>query len=330
MTVGAYYQFEWQESRRPAVGSYFSGSDVVGEGGERLIVGAPIIPTGGALAFFKQGNLEADDNGQFGIQLRFRLGDGETDFGLYAIRYHEKSAQVYIRPSGGPPNVVTGQLGTYQLVYPEDITAYGVSFSRTLSRVNLAGEISTRVNTPLISTSQTATPGTEADNDEDPLYAVGKSLHAQVSALWSVPRTPLFQEASLMAEVAWNRRLEIDKNEEALDPNTDSDALGLRFVFTPTYRQVLPGLDLGVPLGLGYNPQGRSSVVPAFNNSGADKGGDVSLGLNFTYLNTWKANLRYTHYFGSEGTFLDDTNARSFDMNLKDRDFVSIAISRTF
>jgi hypothetical protein len=330
VTVGAYYQFEWQQNRLPAVGSYFSGSDVVGEGGERLIVGPPIIPGGGPAAFFKEDDLEADDTGQYGVQLRFRLPDGETDFGLYAIRYHEKGAQVYIRPSGGPPNLATGQVGTYQLVYPEDITAYGVSFSRTLERVNLAGEISTRFNTPLISTSQTVTPGTEADNDENPLYAVGESLHAQISALWSVPRTPLFQEASLMGEVAWNRRLKVTENEEALDPNSSRDAWGLRFVFTPTYRQVLPGIDLGVPLGLGYNPQGRSSVVPAFNNSGADKGGDMSVGLNFTYLNAWKVNLRYTHYYGSEGTFLDDTNARSFDMNLKDRDFVSIAVSRTF
>jgi hypothetical protein len=330
LTVGAYYQIEWQENRLPAVGSYFSGSDVVGEGGERLIAGAPILPGGEPLAFFKESSLEAENNDQYGVQLRFRLPDGETDFGLYAIHYHAKSAQIYIRPSGGPPNVMTGQLGTYQLVYPQDISAYGVSFSRTLDLVNLAGEVSTRFNTPLISTSQTVTPGTAADNDDNPLYAVGESLHAQVSAFWSVPRTPLFREATLLAEVAWNRRLKITKNETALDPNTDRDAWGLRFVFTPTYRQVLPGLDLGIPLGLGYNPQGRSSVIAAFNNSGADEGGDMSMGLNFTYLNAWKANLRYTHYFGSAGNFLDDTNARSFDMNLKDRDFVSIAISRTF
>lgn len=330
VTVGAYYQLEWQENRLPAVGSYFSGSDVVGEGGERLIAGAPIIPGGEPLAFFRESSLEADDNDQYGVQLRFRLPDGETDFGLYAIHYHDKSSQIYIRPSGGPPNVMTGQLGTYQLVYPEDITAYGASFSRTLDLVNLAGEISTRFNTPLISKSQTVAPGTAADNDENPLYAVGESLHAQMSALWTVPRTPLFQEASLMAEVAWNRRLKVTKNEAALDPNTDRDAWGFRFVFTPTYRQALSGLDVGVPLGLGYNPKGRSSVVSAFNNSGADKGGDMSVGLNFTYLNAWKANLRYTHYFGSASPFLDETNARSFDMNLKDRDFVSIAISRTF
>lgn len=330
MTFGTYYQFEWQENRLPAVGSYFSGSDVVGEGGERLIAGPPIIPGGEPLAFYKGSDMEADDNGQYGVQLRFRFPNGETDYGLYAIRYHEKSAQVYTRPSGGPPNAQTGQLGTYELVYPENVTAYGASFTRSLAGVNLAAEISARFNTPLISKSQTVTPGTKADNDKHPLYAVGESLHAQVSSLWSIPRTPLFKEASLMAEVAWNRRSKITKNKEALDPNTDRDAWGFRFVFTPTYRQVLSGLDLKIPLGLGYNPQGRSSVVPAFNNSGADKGGDVSAGLNFTYLNVWDVGLRYTSYFGDAGPFLDQTNARSFDMNLKDRDFVSIAISRTF
>jgi len=56
--------------------------------------------------------------------------------------------------------------------------------------------------------------------------------------------------------------------------------------FTPTYRQVLSGLDLDVPFGIGYTPKGTSSVVSAF---GPDHGGDVSFGANVTYLNVWKS-----------------------------------------
>ncbi|MFH0728066.1 MAG: DUF1302 domain-containing protein [Pseudomonadota bacterium] len=330
ITIGAYYQFEWEENRLPAVGSYFSGSDVVGDGGERLLAGPPFRPGGGPKAFFRGDDMEASDTGQYGLQLRFRFPNGETDYGLYAIRYHEKGAQIYTRPTAGAPNLQTGQLGTYQLVYPENVTALGASLTRTIENVNLAAEVSARFDTPLISKSQTVVPGTRADNDDNPLYAVGDSLHAQMSALWTVPRTPLFQEASFMGEVAWNQRTRISDNSAVLDPNTSKDAWGFRFTFTPTYRQALPGLDIGVPLGLGYNPRGRSSVVPAFNNSGVDEGGDVSGGLDLTYLDVWRVGLRYTHYFGETGPFLDATNARSFEQNMNDRDFVSFAISRTF
>ncbi len=41
VSVGAFYQLQWEETRLPASGSYFSTSDILGEGNERLVVGAP-------------------------------------------------------------------------------------------------------------------------------------------------------------------------------------------------------------------------------------------------------------------------------------------------
>jgi hypothetical protein len=332
VSIGAYYQYRWERNRLPAVGSYFSSTDVVGDGGERLIAGAPISPTGLPLAFYRGDDVEAKNSGQGGLQVRFRLPDGENDYGIYLIRYHDKNPQLYLRPSGKPPVAAAGFLGTYSLVYPENVTAYGASISRTVGQINLASEVSVRRNTPLISTTRTVppVPGFAADNEDNPLYAVGNSVHAQVSALWTLSPTPLFNEASFAGEIAWNRRTSITKNPQALDPNTTRDALGLRFSFEPTYRQVLPGLDVGVPLGLGYNPKGRSSVVSVFNNNGVDRGGDVSVGLNGSYLDAWRIALNFTHYFGSEGTFLDANNFKSFQQYLKDRDFISFTVRRTF
>ncbi|MFS2020923.1 DUF1302 family protein, partial [Massilia sp. CT11-108] len=70
---------------------------------------------------------------------------------------------------------------------------------------------------------------------------------------------------------AWNRLLSVTKNSAALNPNTTDDALGIKLVYTPTYRQVFPGIDLSVPVGLSYFPMGKSAVVGSF---GPDKGGD--------------------------------------------------------
>jgi hypothetical protein len=89
-TLGAYYQWRWDKTRLPAVGSYFSFIDFVpADGSERLIVGEAAAPFQDEVAFFHGNDLEAKNDGQGGIQARFRFN--EVDFGLYAIRYHEKA-----------------------------------------------------------------------------------------------------------------------------------------------------------------------------------------------------------------------------------------------
>ncbi|NVZ35663.1 DUF1302 domain-containing protein [Pseudomonas sp. A4002] len=329
VSVAAYYQFAWEENRIPAVGSYFSTSDVVGEGGERLIVGGPIGPNQQPLAFFHGKDIKADDKGQYGLSLRFSPEDWNTDFGLYAIRYHAKDPMIYTRANPGGPNPLTGQLGEYQLVYAEGIRAFGASFSTSVGDANVAGEVSVRRNTPLVSVSQ-ANPTGLGDNASHALYAVGNSLHAQLSSLYSFNSNGIWDSASLAGEVAWHRRTSITKNAAALDPNSERDAWGLRMSFTPNFFQVYPGVDLSVPLGLGYNPKGRSSVISKFNNGVGDKGGDVSIGLQLEYLQTWKAGLNYTHYIGGSDNFLDSRNANTYGQPLKDRDFIAFTVQRSF
>lgn len=334
VTLGAFYQFEWRGNRYPGSGSYFSASDATGPGSDRLMVTPVVGWTHGE-------DLKPKDSGQGGVQLKFRFPEGETDYGLYAIRYHDKGFAGLITrglPVGMPavPGFLTSPNAYYQVVYGEGINSYGASATRTFGAVNLAGELSVRRNTPLVSynlsapLSQILSPETS-----NGIYAVGNSAHANVSALWTVPATPLFQEASVMAEIAWNRLTGITRNADKLDPNTDRDALGVRFVFTPTYRQVLSGLDLSVPIGLSYNPHGKSSVVSVFNNTGIDKGGDFSIGLDGAYLDDWRFTLNYTRFYGEKGLFQNGLNGtttqvKTFQNYLADRDFISLSIRRTF
>lgn len=329
LSLAAYYQFEWEENRIPAVGSYFSTSDVVGEGGERLIVGGPIGPNRQPLAFFRGKDIKPGDQGQYGLSLRFSPEDWNTDFGLYAIRYHAKDPMVYTRANASGPNVLTGQLGDYQLVYGEGIRAYGASFSTSVGDANVAGEVSVRRNTPLVSVSQSNPDGT-GDNDGHALYAVGNSLHVQFSSLYALTGNGFWDSASLAGEVAWHRRTSITRNAAALDPNSERDAWGLRASFTPNFFQVYPGLDLSVPLGVGYNPKGRSSVITKFNNGVGDKGGDLSIGVQADYLQTWKVGLSYTRYIGGSDNFLDAGNANTYGQPLKDRDFIALTAQRSF
>ncbi len=334
LAIKAYYQFEWVRSRLPAAGSYFSTLDVLDDGAERFIAGPPLAPLPGfqPANFVKAKDMNARDSGQFGVAIKWRPDNSDTDYGLYAVRYHDKTPLLYLTPSLTGPigNPADGVIGSYQLAYAEDIESYGASMSTIIGDANVAAELSYRHNTPLVSDAQVVFGAN--DNTNNPAYAVGNSLHLNVSSIVAWQKSDYFDNATLTAEAGWNRRLSISKNKLALDPNTSKDAWGVRFTFEPNYYQFLPGLDVSVPLGVGYNPKGNSSVVGAFNG-GVDDGGDISLGLKGTYLGELKLNLNYTHYMGSEGTTLTPVVGGyefSFDQAFKDRDFVSFSANYTF
>ncbi len=309
LQIGGYYQYRWERTRLAAVGSYFSTQDLFDAGGERFLLGGPVLT--------RSDDLEASNSGQYGLQLRFRLPDGGTDFGVYAIRFHEKTPQLYLN----------FPLGTYGIAYHEGVRAFGVSASRTFGDVNLATEVSVRHNASLVNDGVINFSGM-APSQDNPMYPIGKTAHANLSAIWAMPSNPLFNEATLLGEVAWNRRLSVS-NGYAMAINSERDAWGLRMQVVPTYRQVFSGMDLEVPFGLGYNAKGKSQAV-SFFNGGVHKGGDLSLGLNGNYLNTWKLGLNYTHYIGEEGTTLDSTGHFTFKQSLHDRDFVSLTVQTTF
>ncbi|MNZ65832.1 hypothetical protein D3C78_840330 [compost metagenome] len=314
VNVGAYYQFEWNKTRLPGSGSYFSGGDFVGDGGESVY-----FPTG---RLTRGASINARDSGQFGAQLKFSVEDWE--FGLYAAKYHEKTPLFYFRPAA----LIPGNDDSYVNVYAEDVKVYGASFSTLAGEANVAGELSMRVDTPLAPTGGVVIAGLGADNDKNPAYPIGDSLHAQVSMVNVYGGNSLWDGASFVGELAFNRRLSIKKNADQLDPNTTRDAYSLRFTFEPQYFQVIPGVDLQFPVTVGYTPYGRSSVTPqAFS---PEHGGDITLGLKADYQKSWYASLSYTNFFGDGGPATDSTNAYTFKQNLKDRDFVAFSIQRTF
>ncbi|WP_243667060.1 DUF1302 domain-containing protein [Pseudomonas brassicae] len=314
ISVGAYYQFEWNKTRLPGSGSYFSGGDFVGDGAESVY-----FPTG---RLTRGASINAKDSGQFGAQFKFSLDDWE--FGLYAAKYHEKTPIFYFRPAA----LIPGNDDSYVNVYAEDVKVYGASFSTLVGEANVAGELSMRVDTPLAPTGGVVVAGMGADNDRHAAYPIGDSLHAQVSMINIFAGNSLWDGASLVGELAFNRRLSVKKNADQLDPNTTRDAYSLRFTFEPQYFQVMPGVDLQLPITVGYTPYGRSSVTPqAF---APEHGGDITVGLKADYQKTWYASLSYTNFFGDGGPIIDQNNAYTFKQTLKDRDFVAFSIQRTF
>ena len=171
------------------------------------------------------------------------------------------------------------------------------------------------------------------DNDDNELFARGKTVHAQLSAIGFLGKSSFWDGGSWLAEVAWHRRVDVTKNRAAIDPATDRSALAFRGVFTMDHYQVFPNIDLSIPVGIGYNPIGRSSVILNFNG-GAYHGGDFSLGLNARYDKVWLLSAQYVNFFGDEGAFLTPPNSAtpvlSNKQTLDDRDFISFSITRTW
>jgi len=324
LTLGAYYQFRWHASRIPAVGSYFSPADFAGQGAEQFYAG----PLG---IFGKTADMKAKDSGQGGIQLRWAPDNSEWEYGLYAARYHDKTPYFYFLPTLPLPGPYTAANDKFQQVYHQGTRTFGASATTSIGQLNLAFEGSIRTNASLVSDPQFVSPA--SNNSDNPAYAVGKTGHLQASAIYVLTGSPLWDAGSFLGEIAWNRRLSVSRNEAAIDPNTTRDAAALRFIFEPQYFQVAQGLDLGIPVGLGWNFKGRSSSIFLFNGGYANAG-DVSVGLNATYKTVWQAGLNFTHYFGTANSFLAPANSSpqvlSFNQFYKDRDFISLTLKRAF
>jgi hypothetical protein len=335
VTVAAYYQFRYRANRLPAPGSYFSVLDSFPPPNLTLLgpVGVPVS------------ELEAKDSGQGGVSVRMTLG--QTDVGLYALQFHDKAPQYYpvlgLVPGPAPGVFVPAPVG-FRIAYHENTRAVGASASHTFGDVNAAVEASIRTNAALASTASAdasglAPPGVLAANDnaDNTAYAVGRTAHVNLNMIWTVPRTPLWNEASMAAEIAWNRMLSCTRQCTALDPHATRDAARLAVRLAPIYNQVLPGLNVSVPITLNYTPKGSRST--ALGQAWAvSSGGDLSLGLQGTYLETWRFGLNVTHFFGPAGLAVEPipgspvpgANRFSYKQSLRDRDFVSFAASRTF
>ena len=323
LSVGAYYQFEWKKNSIPGAGSYFSFADFADAGGESLILGP-------GAAIRRGQDIKASDSGQGGAQVKFKSGD--TEYGFYAAQFHDKMPQFYARPG---VNAGGGFIGDYVLVYGENIKTYGASFSTLLGEANVAGELSFRNNMPMVASGVTRVlPGDSVSNGSDnPAYPVGDSMHFNMSAITVMGASPLWQGASFIGEFAYNQRLKVTKNEQWLDPLATKSASAIQLVFQPEYFQVMPGVDIQVPIGLAYGLSGRSSVAGASALMPPKGGGNFSIGIKGDYKKTWQGSLNFTHYFGSSGSVIKYNTAApelSYQNFHGDRDFISLSIQRTF
>jgi hypothetical protein len=325
VTAYAYYQLSWVENRSQGAGSYFSPVD--------FQAGGDMIFTGPASFLVREASHSGKDNGQGGVSVRIRGED--IDYGLYAVRFNAKSSSTVSKPNPLAPG-----LGTFYENYHNGINAFGASANKSAGLFNYAMEVSLRQNQDLFSPNA-------YDLGSGAQYAKGKTAHINISAFGtSLGKSVAWDDALLMAEVAYSRVLSISSNADTMSgcsptffPATVCQANGTRSawkiqaLFEPVLYQAVPGVDLRFPMGLSYVPKGsRNMVGPA---PAAENAGSINLGISASYLDVWRAGMSFNHFYGARAPLFDvvsagGTSAWTYRQYFGDRDYLSFNLSRSF
>lgn len=325
-SLEAYVQFKYRSTRLHPAGSFLSSTDMLGDGAERMFIGSPTTNRCGATTVpiaQRFNNCYLDYAGMdkgpqrrnFGFAVNTRSEALNADLGFYVMRYRDTSQ--IIQTSTGT--------GVYKLLVPtEPVRAVGMSLAKLVGDANLGLEVSVRDHQPLAVKEGVVSPA-------DPSYVAGRTAHLNLS--WTVlgGRSGFWEGYSLVGEFAANHVMNIEDvrtkvagryavGTEKVNRDKHETSAGVRVIFTPTWYQVLPGLDLNTPVNLGWSFRGASMIDTSFPFGGSpDRSGELILGLGGVYLNKWNANLSWINYLGKQGR-----------QPLLDRDYLRFSLQTTF
>lgn len=241
---------------------------------------------------------------QWGLSTHYWSQSLKTRFGLHWMRFRD--SELVLAPGGDSH----AQLSTDPMQF------VGASFLTPLKKGSLGGEMYVRHNLPLAGNPQTELP--EATNKRNALlYTLGNTVHARLSAVYTLQPTALWDNATLSMEIGRQRRTGANPAAESPDPGRSRQTRAVQVAFTPAWSDALPNLDLSLPISLSYSPKNQAPL-PGLNES--YKGGKFSIAAVAVYQGVWKTDLRYTHFFHEPTSSLPH----------KDRDFVSFVLQRTF
>lgn len=318
LSVGAYYQYEWDESRVDAPGTYFSPLDLYGQGA----VG-DLSPALGALG----GPIQeiTPDSDSFGVALRYVAEElNSTEFGFYYLRYNDFIPTIQLLPTafGGPADNVI-------LEHFTDINLLGMSFGTVIGDTNVSGEISYRDGQPV----QLNIPGAF-------YFTEAETVQAQVSWLHLFGATPFADNLTFIGEVGYNRVIDIDDDtagnsifggplsQQNIDTvlDNDQDAASALLRLKADYYSVATGLDMSVTGTYRNDFYGTSSVLFTFTEGRED----LALNLDFTYLDKHTFGASYVAFLTDPEDIVAGGDPIEFAHHTADRDYASLYYKYSF
>ncbi|CAM3999737.1 DUF1302 domain-containing protein [Roseateles saccharophilus] len=334
LSLAATYALQWESARYPEGGTYLGPVDFVFNGPDRQYLSA-------ALGFAKRGDaVRPRDRGEWGLAARWSPNWLDGTLGFYWRDFADKMPQTLLTqlpPAGS----------RYNLIYADHVKLFGISLAKNIGGVSLGAEVSQRRNTPL--NSQTLGVAIGLPDPGQTKGPRGDTWHALVNLLGTISRTPLFDAASWAGELQYSSWSKVRsganlfnavgyapclangttrlRNWDKWDGCATKDYVGIGLGFTPSWFQVVPGVDLSAPLTYAIGLKGNSAVT-----FGGNEGlGNFSLGLSADVQQKYRFDLKYIDYLGryrDNGTAV--TSQNGFTTFLKDRGFVSLTFKATF
>ncbi len=328
LSIAGQYFLEWKPFRIPEAGSFLGAADMLQQGGEALILGPG--------AFLRRGDdVTPKNSGNWGLSARWKPDWLDGTAGFYYRETADIMPQVHVAPIAGK----------YYLVYPDDIKIFGISLAKNVAGTSIGADLNYRKNMPLNSEGVVILPAALAAHTPGAITALpsagetggarGNTWHGVLNMLGSFGRTPLFDSASLLAELQWNHWTNVTQGAAVFkgrDGYTGIDKVSKNFVglglsFTPSWYQVFPGVDLLMPLFYTRGLSGNAAV-----SGGGDKSaGSFSIGLGADAYQKYRFDLSYVGSYGPYRT--DATGAVSSAAQAamtKDRGFVSLTFKTTY
>lgn len=159
LSIEAFYQLKWSPTVIDGCGTYFSTVDAVAKGCNGFTLSAAQDDltgiTVGNIAKRSE-DIEARDDGQFGLALRYYAAELDVEISAYYLHYHSRTPYISVynttAANGGNPFIVGDPQGgnfTYVIEFPEDINLFGLGFSTVIGGVSVFGEASYRPDMPV-------------------------------------------------------------------------------------------------------------------------------------------------------------------------------------
>lgn len=377
LSMEGFYQFSWKKNILDGCGTYWSISDVYNCSNTGVnvpagpLANAPdrLTNANGSAILANAGNLDGKDGGQFGLALRYFAPALATEFGLYAIRYNQRSPVISILFNGSPPPSAFSA-GTNRMQYAwdwsgDDIKVLGLSFSTSVAGWSLFGEMSNTRDVPVQLNGLDLLRGAAAG--VGPLgflaatprnagvlfngYERKDKNQFQISTLKVFPRVLGAESMSLLGEAAFQHWSGIG------DPNTGK-RYGRAFVYGQATTATLSNCSAGGPAGAG-NPNPAYCENAGFATTSA---WGYRVALEASYPDVWagvnvKPRLFWSHdvrgyaadaqfvqdrkilglgaRFDYLGKYYTDLSYNRFNHNAKydvfhDRDFASAVVGINF
>jgi hypothetical protein len=309
LTLLGQYAIDWKPFRSPVPGSYLMGADF-GPGADQFnaLGGVPLPPSlAGALGCTGMAYIgdcvgplrvadprEPKDGKNWGIGLKAKVAAMNSELGFYYREFDDTIPETgVLAPTAAPFG-----LPTYlRMTYAEDVRIVGVSLATNAGPVSIGSELSYRRNGHL--TSLSSYP------DGYETGARGNTWHAIINGLYLLPRSAFWDTGSILAELGYSRLDKVTRNKElyrgegytACDSRNEDkhdgcatrDYVQIAVNFTPEYLQILPGMDLKLPMTVNYGIQGNAPS----GNSGNEGALSWSIGAVAMYLNKYEFGLRY-------------------------------------